>query len=184
MGKLVVMLSISLDGFFARGDGSLDWHLVDEELHQEFNDVLRPMAAFLDGRVMYQLMADYWPTADSNPQASEPEREFAGIWREMPKVVYSRTLESADWNATVVRDVVPSEVAVLKASYDGDLALGGAQLANEFMRHGLVDELRLYVHPGAIGEGRRLLRDGQVDLELLESRVVGNGVVLLRYRCR
>src|SRR4051794_27394985 len=182
MGKVVVMLSVSLDGFFARSDGSLDWHLVDEELHREFNDVLRPMAAFLEGRVMYELMVGYWPTADSDPEEPAPIRDFAAIWRDMPKYVYSRTLQTAEWNTTVVREVVPAEVAALKEG--GDLALGGADLAATFFDLGLVDELRLYVHPVALGEGQPLFRGKQLDLELLETRAFGNGVVLLRYRCR
>jgi dihydrofolate reductase len=179
VSRIVVMLSVSLDGYIERADGSLDWHRVDDALHREFNDVMRPMAMFLNGRVMYELMAAYWPTADADPSASEPMRDFARIWRDVPKVVYSRTLESAPWNATVVHEVVPAEVAELKAA--GDLALGGAQIATEFLRLGLVDELRLYVHPVVLGSGKPLFGDLRLDLRLLESRPVGNDVMLLRY---
>src|ERR1051326_8324570 len=112
MGNIVWMMSISLDGFFEGPNHELDWQLVDDELHQHFNDVLRPMAGFLDGRVTYELMASFWPTADQDPRSTAPMREFAGIWREMPKIVYSRTLEASDaqWNTRVVREVVPQEV--------------------------------------------------------------------------
>jgi dihydrofolate reductase len=109
--------------------------------------------------------------------------EFARIWRDMPKIVYSRTLERADWNTTVVRDVVPEEVMELKAQPGGDMVIGGANLAATFMRHDLIDEYRLYVHPVVIGRGKPLFptSDAKIDLRLAETRPFGNGVVLLRY---
>ena len=111
-------------------------------------------------------------------------REFAGIWRDMPKIVYSRTLERADWNTTIVREVVPEEVRALKAQPGGDLALGGADLAATFRQHDLIDEYHLYVHPVLIGRGKPLFAaaDERTDLRLTGSRVFGNGVVLLRYQ--
>jgi dihydrofolate reductase len=127
MRKLIVMMSVSLDGFFEGPDRDLDWHLVDDELHEHFNQQLGAMGAFLDGRVTYELMAGYWPTADADPASTRVVAEFARIWREMPKIVFSKTLERADWNTTVVRDVVPQEI--LKARPGGDLVLGGAELA-------------------------------------------------------
>jgi dihydrofolate reductase len=183
MRKIVWMMSVSLDGFFEGPDGALDWHMVDDELHRHFNEQLGAMGAFLDGRVTYQLMAGYWPAADADPASSEPEAEFARIWREMPKIVYSRTLERAHWNTTVVPEVVAEEVRQLKAKPGGDLALGGADLAATFMRLDLIDEFRLYVHPVVIGRGKPLFRQGgaRVELRLAETRRFGNGVVLLRY---
>ena len=183
MRRIVVMMSVSLDGFFAGPDGELDWHLVDDEVHTHFNEVLGAMSAFLDGRVTYELMAGYWPTADVDPQSSAPEVEFARIWRDMPKLVYSRTLERADWNTTIVRDVDPEEVRRLAAEPGGDMALGGADLADTFRRLDLVDEYRLYVHPVLLGRGRQLFgpADAPTDLRLMETRTFGNGVVLLRH---
>jgi dihydrofolate reductase len=110
--------------------------------------------------------------------------EFSRIWRDMPKIVYSRTLERADWNATVVRDVVPEEIQELKAQPGGDLALGGADIAAAFLRHDLIDEFRLYVHPVVIGRGKPLFQpsDTRVGLQLAETRTFGNGVVLLHYQ--
>jgi dihydrofolate reductase len=143
------------------------------------------MSYFVEGRVVYQMMEAHWPTADQQPGVSEPEREFATIWRETPKVVYSRTLDSVGPNATLVRDVVPEEVRALKAQATGDRTLGGATIVAAFQEHGLVDEYWLYVHPVAIGEGRPLFPRGQhVDLHLLETHVFGNGVVRLRYEVR
>jgi dihydrofolate reductase len=183
MRKVVLMSSVSLDGFIEGPDREIDWHLVDDEVHSHFNEELSVMGAFLDGRVTYQLMAEFWPTADADPRSPPPIVEFARIWRDMPKIVYSRTLERADWNTEIVRDVVPAEVRDLKAQPGGDLALGGADLAAAFLRLGLVDELRIYVHPVVLGRGKPLFAesDARMDLELVQTRTFGNGVVLLRY---
>ena len=186
MRRIILQMSVSLDGYFEGPRHELDWQLVDDELHQHFNDQLRGMGAFLEGRRTHQLMADFWPTPDSDPESTLPMVEFAGIWRDMPKIVYSRTLERADWNTTLVREVVPEDVRALKAQPGGDLALGGAELAATFMSHGLLDELRIYVHPVLIGRGRPLFPEWDVkaSLRLEETRTFGSGVVLLRYVLR
>ena len=183
MRKVVLMLSVSVDGFIEGPNREIDWHLVDDELHQHFNDVLGAMGAFLNGRATYELMAQFWPTADSDPESTPPMVEFARIWRDMPKIVYSRNLTHAEWNTTIVHGVVPAEVIDLKAQPGGDMALGGADLAATFMRLDLIDEYRLYVHPVVIGGGKPLFppSDSQMDLRLLDCRTFGNGVVLLHY---
>jgi dihydrofolate reductase len=183
MRKIVLMMSVSLDGFMEGPDREIDWHMVDDELHRHFNDVLKAMGGFLDGRVTHQLMADFWPTADSDPAVTGPEAEFAGIWRGMPKTVFSRTLERADWNTTIRREVDVEEIRALKAQPGGDLCLGGADLAATFMRLDLIDEYRIYVHPVLIGRGKPLFPDSasRTALRLTETREFGNGVVLLRY---
>ena len=177
-------MSVSLDGYIEGPNRDISWHMVDDELHRYFNEQLSGMGAFLSGRVTCELMAAFWPTADTDPASTEPMIEFARIWRDMPKIVYSKTLRQAGWNTTIVRDVVPEEVAKLKAAPGGDLALGGADLAASFMRLGLIDEYRIYVHPIVIGAGKPLFpRSGpRVNLRLLETRAFGNGVLLLHYR--
>ncbi|MGW2011208.1 dihydrofolate reductase family protein [Streptomyces nigrescens] len=162
MRKIILPLSVSVDGFFEGPDHEIDWHLVDDELHQYFNDWLRPVGAFLTGRVTHELMAGFWPTADADPANAGPMAEFAGIWRDMPKYVFSRTLDDAG----------------------GDLVLGGPDLAEAFRRHDLIDEYRLFVHPVLIGRGKPLFRtsDTRTPLELAGTRTFGNGVVLLHYR--
>jgi dihydrofolate reductase len=182
--NIILMMSVSLDGFIEGPDRELDWHMVDDELHAHFNEQLSQMGAFLNGRVIYELMAEFWPTADADPSSTQPMVEFARIWREMPKIVYSKTLEQAGWNTTVVRDVVPEEVIELKAQPGGDLVLGGADLAATFMRHDLIDEYRLYVHPILIGRGKPLFQpsDDRLSLRLAETRTFANGVALLRYQ--
>src|SRR5215471_1027253 len=109
MRKVVLAMSVSLDGYFEGPDREIDWTRVDEELHWHFNNHLRPMGAFLSGRVTYELMAGFWPTADQDPGASPPMIEYAGIGRDKPKIVDHRTLREAAWNTTIVRDVVLSE---------------------------------------------------------------------------
>jgi dihydrofolate reductase len=184
MRKVILTMSVSLDGFIEGPNRELDWHMVDDEVHGHFNEQLGGMGAFLSGRVTHELMAGFWPTADTDPTSTGPMVEFARIWRDMPKIVFSRTLERADWNTTVVRDVVPEQIQELKAQPGGDMALGGADLAAAFMRHDLIDEYRLYVHPIIIGRGKPLFRpsDARMVLRLAETRTFGNGVVLLRYQ--
>ncbi|WP_327184871.1 dihydrofolate reductase family protein [Streptomyces sp. NBC_01334] len=185
MGKIVLIMSMSLDGYIEGPDRDISWHQVDDELHQHFNDMVGELGALLSGRTTYELMADYWPTADADPDTPATMAEFAAIWREKPKVVYSRTLEHADWNTTIVRGVVPEEVALLKEQTGGDLGLSGADLVAEFLRHDLVDELRVYVHPVLVGRGKPLFPHTDASIptvfRLTESHSFGNGVVLLRY---
>jgi dihydrofolate reductase len=184
MRRIILMMSVSLDGFYEGPNRELDWHLVDEELHSHFNAEISAMGAFLDGRVTYELMAGFWPTADLDPSSTPVMAEFARIWRDMPKLVFSTTLERADWNATVVREFVVEDIMRLKAQPGGDLVVGGAKLAESFMRHDLIDEYRLYVHPVLLGRGHPLFQpsDAKLDLRLAETRTFGNGVVLLRYQ--
>jgi dihydrofolate reductase len=89
MRKIILFMSVSLDGFIEGPDRQIDWHMVDDELHSHFNEQLRAMGAFLNGRVTYELMAGFWPTADSDPSSTGPMVDFAGIWRDMPKIVFS-----------------------------------------------------------------------------------------------
>jgi dihydrofolate reductase len=183
MRKIVVSMSVSLDGFMEAPGRDLSWHLVDDEVHSHFNEWLAAMGGFLEGRVTYELMAEVWPTAEQDPTLTRPMKEFAPIWRDMPKIIYSRTLERADWNTTIVRDVVPDEVRALKAQAGGDLVLGGADLAASFRAHDRIDEYRLYLQPVLLGAGTPLFRgsDARTDFRLVENRTFGNGVVLLRY---
>jgi dihydrofolate reductase len=182
MKKIIVQMSVSLDGYFEGPDRDISWHEVTDELHRDVNDFLRPMSAFLQGRVVHELMVDYWPTADEDPDVPEPMRDFAGIYREMPKYVYSSTYSNTAWNATIVREVDPAEVRALKDQPGGDMVLGGANLAASFLEHDLIDEWRLYVVPVVLGAGRRLFPDGvSIPLRLTETRTFDNGSILTRY---
>jgi dihydrofolate reductase len=176
-------MSVSLDGYMEGPGHDIGWHMVDDEVHGHINEVLGRGGAFLSGRVTHELMAEFWPTADEDPAGPPPIVEFARIWRDMPKVVYSRTLQQAGWNTGIVREVVAEEVRALDAETEGDLFLGGARLAAEFLRQDLVDEFRLFVNPMLLGVGTPLfphLADRRA-LRLVETRTYGNGVVLLRH---
>jgi dihydrofolate reductase len=183
MGKLIYLMNVSLDGFVETPDHSLDWAIVDDELHAWFNDQMRELDASLYGRRLYEVMADYWPTAESDPAATESMRDFARIWNPMPKIVFSTSLTSVDFNSRLVTGDVGEELAKLKAEFDGNLDVGGPTLAAEFVRRGLVDEYRLVVHPVVLGAGTpffpRLARP--IGLRLIETRTFASGVVYLGY---
>ena len=183
MRKIIVSMTTSLDGFVEGPDREIDWHLVDDELHRYFNDWFRGMSAFISGRVTYELMASVWPTADADPDLPAPMREFAGIWREKPKIVFSRTLRSAGWNTEIRREVVAEEIRELKTRPGGDMVLGGPDLAASFRALDLIDEYRLFVDPILLGRGRPLFSDfdRRTRLALAETRTFPHGVVMLRY---
>ena len=183
MRKLIYSMGVSLDGFIAGPAGEIDWSAPDEELHRFHNQQVREIAAELYGRRLYELMR-YWETAEENPSASEYEREFARIWKDTPKIVFSKTLEAVEGNSRLVTGDAAEEVARLKAEPGNDLAVGGAGLASTFIRRGLVDEYRLFVSPVALGAGTTYFPalDERIDLELVETRTFGSRVVYLRYR--
>jgi dihydrofolate reductase len=181
-GRVVASIGISLDGFIEGPERQIDWHRIDAELHQYLNDDLRSMAGFVEGRVTYELMAAYWPTADADPDASPQIVDFAQIWRGMPKVVLSRTMtETDDPRATIRREIDPDEIRAL--TEQGDIVIGGADVITAFRELDLVDDYRVYVHPVLIGRGKRLFpdTDAAADLRLVDTRIFGNGVVRLHY---
>jgi dihydrofolate reductase len=183
MGKLIYSMNVSLDGFVETPDHSLDWATVDEELHTWFNDRAREVAASLYGRRMYELMTGYWPNAPSDPSATPAMLDFARIWRATPKVVFSSTLATVDWNSRLVRGDVGDELAHLRTEFDGDLDVGGPTLAAAFIRRGLVDEYQLLVHPVVLGAGTPFFPalESPIRLRATERRTFASGVTLLAY---
>ena len=148
---------------------------VDEELHAIFNEQARQSSAFIYGRRMYELIVAYWPTAEDDPAATPAMQEFAGIWKDKPKIVVSRTLGAVDWNARLVRDDVVGEVSRLKARPGYDLDVGGPTTAAPLLRAGLVDEVRLFVQPVILGAGTPFFPplEDPVGLELVDSQTLG-----------
>ena len=184
MKKIIVQMSVSLDGYFEGPDRDISWHLVDDEIHRDVNDFIRTeIGTFLHGRVMHEMMVGFWPTADQEPDCPEPMRDFAEIYREMPKIVYSSTYDDTAWKTSIAREVDPAEIQRLKEQPGLHLGVGGADLAASFAEHDLIDEWRLYVTPVILGAGRRLFPEGvsTTSLRLTESRVFDNGVILTRY---
>lgn len=183
MGRLIYLMNVSLDGFVETTDHGLQWTTIDDEIHSWFNDELRGTEALLYGRRLYEVMAGYWPTAESDPAATAVMLDFARIWNPKPKLVFSRSLEGADRSASVVRADSDEDYARVKAEFDGDLEVGGPTLAAEFIRRGLVDEYRLVVHPVILGGGTSFFppMDRPLALRLTETRTFASGAVYLRY---
>src|SRR3712207_2140437 len=178
---IYAMAGVSADGYIAGPDGKFDWSVPDEELHRFHNEQARALGGHLLGRRLYETMV-FWETAEDNP--SEVMRDFAAIWQALPKVVFSRTLDSVEGaNTRLARGDLRAELAALQGSAGGDVGVGGAELAAEAARLDLIDEYRLFVHPVAVGGGTPFFpRDHRVDMELVETRTFGSRVVYLRYR--
>jgi dihydrofolate reductase len=176
-------MGVSLDGFIAGPDGEIDWSAPDEELHRFHNQQTRELGAHLCGRRLYEVMR-YWDTADENPALGETELEFARIWKDLPKIVFSKTLKTAEGNARLAEEGVAEELAKLKEEPGKDLAVGGAGLASTCIELGLIDEYRLFVSPVVLGGGTPFfpVLDERIDLELVETRTFGSRVVYVRYR--
>ena len=184
MPKVIYKMGgVSADGYIVGPDGRFDWTAPDEELHRFHNEETRALGGHLLGRRLYETML-YWETADRDPAAGDVAREFALIWRALPKVVFSRTLDSVEGaNTTLARDDLRTELISLQESVRGDVEVGGAELAAEAVRLDLIDEYRLFVHPVAVGGGIPFFpRDHRVAMELVETRIFSSRVVYLRYR--
>jgi dihydrofolate reductase len=184
VARLIYSSIASLDGYIADEDGNFDWAEPDEEVHTFVNDLQRPVGTYLLGRRMYEVLVA-WETLQT---AGRPPyiRDFADIWREADKVVYSTTLETASSARTrIERSFDPDAVRQMKASAGRDLTVGGPGLAAHALRAGLVDECHLFLTPIAVGGGTRFFPEGvRIELELLDERRFGNGTVHLRYRAR
>ena len=185
-GRLAYVVNCSLDGYIEDANGDFGWSEPDEELHQFFNDLLRPVGTQLLGRRMYETMA-VWETDPSLAAESPVPADFAAVWQDADKVVYSRTLDAPFTRRTrIERDFDPAAVERLKASAATDVSISGPELAGQAIQVGLVDEILLAVHPVVVGEGKPALPPGhRLDLELVEQRTfAGCGVVSLRYRVK
>jgi dihydrofolate reductase len=182
MAKLIYMAIASLDGYVEDEHGNFDWAAPDEEVHAFVNDLERPIGTYLYGRRMYETMV-YWESVSTGSDQPAVMRDFAGIWRAAEKIVYSRALQTVSSARTrIERDLDPDAVRLLKQSSSADITIGGSELAGRALGLGLVDECHLFLAPILVGGGKRALPDNtRVQLELLDERRFGNGVVHLRY---
>jgi dihydrofolate reductase len=185
MAKLIYSAIASLDGYIEDQDGRFGWAVPDGEVHGFINDLQRPVGTYLYGRRMYETMSS-WETDHTLAAESQLMRDFAQIWQGADKIVYSTTLENPSTASTrIEREFDPEAVRRLKASEDRDLTVGGPDLAGHAFKAGLVDEFQLFVAPVVVGGGKQSLPDGvRLELELLDQRRFGNGMVYLRYRAR
>ncbi|MEO6285773.1 MAG: dihydrofolate reductase family protein [Dyadobacter sp.] len=185
MRKLVLFAHMSLDGFAGDKNGGLAFLTYDGELQQFAAELVKTVGAPVYGKNTYHLMEGYWPTVLNDPNTSGQTLEHAQWVQEIPKIVFSTTLTSADWNnTTLIKDNIVEEVNKLKQQPGKDLVIFGSPgLAKSFMNLGLIDEYRLTLHPVILGEGISLF-DGNTqlsNLKLLESKTLGSGVVALHY---
>ncbi|HEX4400200.1 MAG TPA: dihydrofolate reductase family protein [Galbitalea sp.] len=187
MGRFVYSMNVSLDLRIEQvpGDnGAGEWLRIDEELHREFNTYARSLTLMVHGRVFYETMEEYWPRARTDASLPEVMREYGDIWTAKPKVLVSRTRQSADHNTRIIGgDDAIEQLAALRAETDGPIGVGGAALATQLLRAGLLDELALATHPAFLGFGRPLFDDYDrpIDLDLLEQRSFESGVTMHRY---
>jgi dihydrofolate reductase len=180
---LIYSMGVSLDGYIAGPRGEIGWAAPDAELHRFHNEQARELDLHLLGRGLYEVMT-YWETAEErDPSAPEHELEFARIWKRLPKLVFSKSLDAVEGNTRLSHGDPVQEVRALKEQNGGPIAVGGAALAASLSAHGLIDEYRLFVSPVVLGGGKPFFAgDTQIDLELVETRTFGSPAVYLRYR--
>ncbi|MEV6038857.1 dihydrofolate reductase family protein [Nonomuraea sp. NPDC052116] len=183
MSKLIYWVHTSVDGHIEGPNGEFDWPAMGPELSAYGDEVHARVGTFLYGRVVWEMMSNYWPHAESI--SDDPhDLKFAPIWRSTPKVVFSTTLQEAGWDARIVSGDLAKEVAELKSGPGKDLLLnGGSRLAGALTELGLIDEYHIMVHPVVLGGGRPVfppLKE-RTGLRLVETRTFDAGVALLRY---
>jgi dihydrofolate reductase len=186
MRKIIALMHLSLDGFAAGPNGELEWAAVNEEMYQHVADLLRTVDTAVYGRVTYQMMESYWPTVPSNPASTPLELRHAHWVEKVQKIVFSRTMERAEWNNTrVIKENIAEEVAKLKQQPGKNLMIfGSLGIVHMLMHLGLIDEYRLTINPIVLGSGIPLFEGVRetMHLKLLEARTFPSGVVGLHYR--
>jgi len=185
MRKVILSINTTLDGFFEGPNKELDWHSVDEEGKEYANDLLSDVDALLFGRVTYQLMADYWPAAATNPSTSKSDLEIADKMNNLPKIVFSKTLQEVKWNnSRLVKENIAEEISQMKQQSGKEMVIfGSGSIVSTFMQHGLIDEYRIIVNPVVLGNGNPLFKgiNGKQNLKLLRTKEFSSGKVILYY---
>ena len=186
MRTLTYGMNLSLDGYIAAPGDDLGWSVPSDELFGWWSDRVAATGLALYGRRLWETMSSHWPTADQQPGATPAQIEFARRWRDMPKVVFSSTVATVDWNTRLVPGDAVTEITRLKAEDGGPMDVGGATLGAAAVRAGLVDEYVVVTHPVLVGGGARFFPalERWVDLRLVETRTFPDGVLLTRYRTR
>ena len=190
MSKIITTTWITLDGFIAGPNEEMDWigEIYDEAMGKYEDDLVSSADTLLLGRVTYQSFAGSWPHVPDNPTASEGEKEYARKVNAMRKIVFSRTLEKVEWNnSTLVKEVVPEDIAQLKREPGRDMLIyGSASLVRTLTNFGLIDEYQLLVHPIILGSGKPLFQDikDRAKLKLVNTKTHPSGVIVLSYQSR
>ncbi|NUR44428.1 MAG: dihydrofolate reductase [Streptomyces sp.] len=186
MRSVTYSMSCSLDGYIVGPDGGFNWTAPDEEVFRFWIDEIRQVGVHLLGRRLYETML-YWESPEQEASFDEAEQEWAALWNPLPKVVFSTTLSEVRGHARLASGSVAQEIERLRAEPgEGDIAIGGATLAAEAAAAGLIDEYQVMVYPVLVGGGTPLFprEERRVDLELVETRAIGAGVVYLRHRVK
>jgi dihydrofolate reductase len=185
MRKIIVTMWVTLDGFIAGSNGEMNWIMVDQAMGQYEDDLVSSADTLILGRVTYQSFAGSWPHVPENPSVSEGEKEYARKLNSMRKIVFSKSLEKAEWNnSQLVKEVIPEEIAKMKQEPGKDILIyGSASIVQTFTNLGLIDEYQLLVHPVVLGSGKPLFKGiaKPVHLKLLETKSFQSGVVGLYY---
>jgi len=184
MRPVTYSMGVSLDGYIVGPDDRFDWTAPDPEVFRFWIDEIRGVGVHLMGRRLYETML-YWATADQDGSLDEAELEWAALWKPLPKVVFSRTLQAVEGTARLAYGGLAEEIERLRAEPgEGEIAIGGATLAAGAAALDLIDEYRVMVYPVLVGGGIPFFpRDERrVNLELVETRTFGSNVVYLRYR--
>ena len=191
-GRFVYWMNVSADLRIEHRpgeDGGGSWMRIGEQLHLEFNRRARALSAMVQGRRVYETMESFWPAARDDETLPGFLREYGAIWTSAPKVLVSRTRGSAGHNTTVVggggEDAIEA-LARLRERTGGDIGVGGATVATQLLRAGLLDELLLFTHPVVLGTGRPLFddHDEPIELDLIEHELFDAGVTMHRYTVR
>lgn len=186
MRKIILSMLLSLDGFFEDQDKAIDWHVIDDETNQHIIDLLNNIDTVLLGRLTYQIFENFWPDAAKNPSISTADLIVAEKLNNTTKIVFSRTLKKVEWkNAELVTEVIPQEIMKMKQQSGKDIVMfGGADLAQSFMQHGLIDEYWFIVSPVALGKGKSLFGNlhDRLALKLLKTKKTSSGNIILYYQ--
>lgn len=186
MRNVILLMHASLDGFVAGPNGEMDWIRFDAQLADDVAELTATADTALYGRVTYEMMAQYWPTAAQSPDASRHDITHAHWVNNAPKLVFSRTLKTVTWeHARIVSDDIPGEIARLKQEPGKNmLMIGSATTAHAFMQLGLIDEYRININPVVLGRGVPLFAGIQdmLALQLVHAKSYDSGVVGLHYR--
>ena len=188
-GRFVYWMNVSLDLMIDQEPGEAgggDWMRIGESLHREFNARAAALACGVEGRVIYEIMEEFWPAARHDESLPDFLREYGEIWTRTPKVLVSRTRTTADHNTRVIGEDAIAQLAALKEEVDGDIGVGGANLATQLLQADLLDEILLFTHPVILGRGRPLFdhHDRRIELDLIEQATFEAGVTLHRYAVR
>lgn len=184
MRKIIQSINVTPDGFCDHRNA-----IPDDEIHKHASELLRNADLMLFGRVTYQLFEEYWPNARENKTAPEYMFEFADLVNNIPKIVYSKTLKTAEWqNSMLMHEINKEDILALKQMPGKDILIAGPTVFDQLAQMGVIDELYFQVHPMIGGQGKRFFENIRLEkaipLELIDTKIFKSGVINLRYKAK